>query len=215
MLGPRTRAWPRRYLWQAPRGWALKLTRNSNARMAKIVEGRSVAIVGNARSLLATDFGDAIERHDIVVRLNKGFVIEPDAQGQRTDMVGLTPELTEDETMTRFLPGHYLMLIPKMRHYSFRRPETVARTLFYPWRWWLADRNMIGRRPSSGFMMISWLVRLGAAREIRLFGFDFGQSGTYYNPPDYRTPHDFPKEGEIILGWEKEGRIEIVRGGQA
>ncbi len=214
MLSPRTaarlRAWPRKYLWQAPRGWWFKLTRNSNRRLQGLVEGRSVAIVGNARSLLATQSGDEIDRNDIIIRLNKGFVIDPLAQGRRTDMVGLTPELTEEETTARFQPGHFLMLIPKMRHYAFRRPDSIAKTLFYPWRWWFADRNLIGRRPSSGFMMISWLVRLGAARQITLYGFDFGQSGTYYNPANYKTPHNFAREGEIIQRWAKAGRLTIV-----
>ena len=211
MLSPRVRAFPRKYFLQAPRGWALKLTRNSNARMRGLIAGKSVCIVGNAKSLLTTDYGTRIESHDVVIRLNKGFVIEPKAQGIRTDMIGLTPELPEHEVVERFDPGHFLMLIPKMRHFVIWRPKNVARTLFYPFRWWLADRNLIGRRPSSGFMAISWLMRLGAAREVVLYGFDFGKTATYYNPVGYKTPHDFDTEGRIVMGWESEGRLTIVR----
>jgi len=211
MLPPRLAAWPRKYLYQAPRGWLLKLTSRSNARMRAELAGQSVAVVGNAKSLFAADFGAQIDRHDIIIRLNKGFVQAPAAQGTRTDMVGLTPELSEGEVSAHFAPRHMLMLIPKMRHYRIFSRENVQNTLFYPFRWWLADRNLIGRRPSSGFMAISWLVRLGVAREIVLYGFDFGQTPTYYNPVGYKTPHNFAREGQIIMGWQAEGRLRIIR----
>ena len=211
MLPPRLAAWPRKYLYQAPRGWLLKLTSRSNARMSAQLAGQSVAVVGNAKSLFAAELGAQIDRHDIIIRLNKGFVQVPAAQGTRTDMVGLTPELTEGEVSAHFAPRHMLMLIPKMRHYRIFGRENVQNTLFYPFRWWLADRNLIGRRPSSGFMAISWLVRLGVAREIVLYGFDFGQTPTYYNPVGYKTPHNFAREGQIIMGWQAEGRLRIIR----
>lgn len=211
MLPPRLAAWPRKYLYQAPRGWVLKLTSRSNARMRMELAGQSVAVVGNAKSLLAADLGPQIDAHDVIIRLNKGFVQVPAAQGQRTDMVGLTPELSEADVATLFAPRHMLMLIPKMRHYRIFGRENVQNTLFYPFRWWLADRNLIGRRPSSGFMAISWLLRLGVAREIVLYGFDFGQTPTYYNPVGYKTPHNFAREGQIIMGWQAEGRLRIIR----
>jgi hypothetical protein len=211
MLPPRLAAWPRKYLYQAPRGWLLKLTSRSNARMSAQLAGQSVAVVGNAKSLFAAELGAQIDRHDIIIRLNKGFVQAPAAQGTRTDMVGLTPELSEGEVSAHFAPRHMLMLIPKMRHYRIFGRENVQNTLFYPFRWWLADRNLIGRRPSSGFMAISWLVRLGVAREIVLYGFDFGQTPTYYNPVGYKTPHNFAREGQIIMGWQAEGRLRIIR----
>lgn len=211
MLPPRLAAWPRKYLYQAPRGWLLKLTSRSNARMRAQLAGQSVAVVGNAKSLFAAELGAQIDRHDIIIRLNKGFVQAPAAQGTRADMVGLTPELSEGEVSAHFAPRHMLMLIPKMRHYRIFGRENVQNTLFYPFRWWLADRNLIGRRPSSGFMAISWLVRLGVAREIVLYGFDFGQTPTYYNPVGYKTPHNFAREGQIIMGWQAEGRLRIIR----
>ena len=211
MLPPRLAAWPRKYLYQAPRGWLLKLTSRSNARMSAQLAGQSVAVVGTAKSLFAAELGAQIDRHDIIIRLNKGFVQAPAAQGTRTDMVGLTPELSEGEVSAHFAPRHMLMLIPKMRHYRIFGRENVQNTLVYPFRWWLADRNLIGRRPSSGFMAISWLVRLGVAREIVLYGFDFGQTPTYYNPVGYKTPHNFAREGQIIMGWQAEGRLRIIR----
>ena len=205
------RSWPSRYLYRAPRGWLLKLTRNSDRRMSKLIEGQTVAVVGNAKSLLETNYGTAIEAHDVIIRLNKGFVTKPSSQGTRTDMVGLTPELSEDETIERFQPETFLMLIPKIRHYRLFGAAAVRGSLFYRFRYWLADRNLIGRRPSSGFMAISWLIRLGSAQSVTLYGFDFGATPTYYNPVGYKTPLNYDREREIVLDWERRGLIKIVR----
>lgn len=204
------RRFARRYLVQAPRGWFLKLTRANNAKMRSRIAGKKIAIVGNAQSLLAKSYGVEIDRNDLVLRLNKGFVVNAAAQGSRTDFVGLTPELSEAETIAQFSPDVLLMLIPKMRHYHFWEARNVGRTLFYPFRYWFADRQMIGRRPSSGFMAISWLVRLNAADTITLYGFDFGATATYYNPEGYQTPHNYAKEAVIVRRWAEEGRITIV-----
>lgn len=208
-MNPRLAAFPRKYLWQAPWGFFFKLTRNSDAMLGAMIAGRSVAVVGNAKSLLDTDFGPLIDAHDVVIRLNKGFVVDATAQGSRTDLVGITPELTEDETASRFTPQAFVMLTPKMRHYAFKRAENIRRTIFYAWRYWLADRTLIGRRPSSGYMMISYLLRLDRAVSITLYGFDFGATQTYYNPDGYRTPHDYAAERAIILDWAAQGRLTI------
>ena len=119
-------AWPRRYLWQAPRGAVLKHTRNSDKILTNHVDGKSIAIIGNARSLFDAKYGNQIERHDIIVRLNKGFVKNPDAQGHSTDFWGLTPELSEDEIDQFFAPRVILFLIPKLRHLHIYKPENVA-----------------------------------------------------------------------------------------
>ena len=211
MLSERISSFPRRYLWQAPRAFFFKLSRNSDARMGLALKGRTVALIGNARSLLAHDYGSEIDAHDLVVRLNRGFVVSPKAQGTRTDIVSLTPTLTEDEIEQQFDPTYMVLLTPKLRHLVIVRGPNLKKVLFYPHRYWIADRQKIGRRPSSGYMMLSYMLRLDCAASITLYGFDFGATETYYNPPNYETPHDFAAEGRIIQGWESEGRIRIVR----
>lgn len=207
----RVYAFPRKYFWQAPRALYLKLSRNSDRRLKDYVADRSVAVVGNASSLLEARFGSQIDGEGVVVRLNKGFVRDPDAQGARTDIVSLSPEVTAEEIDSQFAPDLICLLTPKLRHLHLTRADQVRRVVFYPFWAWSKDRALIGRRPSSGFMMISWLLRLDLAGRITLYGFDFGQTGTYYNPTDYQTPHDFPAEGRIIQKWETEGRLKIVR----
>jgi hypothetical protein len=207
----RIRSFPRKYFSQAPRAFFLKLSRNSDHRLKYYIGERSVAVVGNARSLLDAEYGARIDGEDVVIRLNKGFVRVPDAQGTRTDIVSLSPEVTAEEIERNFDPDLICLLTPKLRHLHLKRAEQLRRVVFYPIRYWRGDRRMIGRRPSSGFMMTSWLLRLGLEGRITLYGFDFGATETYYNPPGYQTPHDFPGEARIIEAWEVSGRVTIVR----
>lgn len=206
----RVRSFPRKYLWRAPRAFVLKLTRDSDGRLADMTRGKRVAIVGNAQSLLTTSHGTAIDDHDVVVRLNKGFPIHPDAQGKRTDIVSLTPEISEQEVIDNFAPKAMLLLTPKLRHLRINTWENTAKVLFYPNQYWFAERKRIGCRPSSGYMAISYIMRIGRAKSISVYGFDFGKTATYYNPPGYETPHDFAREGDIVRGWHDDGRITIV-----
>lgn len=207
----RIRSFPRKYFWQAPRALILKLSRNSDARLRHRIGAGSVAVVGNAKSLLGTDHGARIDGEGVVVRLNKGFVRDAVAQGTRTDIVSLSPEVTAEEIDTEYNPDLICLLTPKLRHLHLTRGEQLRKVVFYPYRFWQADRRLIGRRPSSGFMMISWLLRLGLEGRITLYGFDFGATETFYNPAGYQTPHDFATEGRIIEGWEAAGRLKIVR----
>jgi hypothetical protein len=137
-------AWPRRYLWQAPRGAVLKHTRNSDKILNTHIAGKSIAVVGNAQSLFDAEFGTEIDAHDIVIRLNKGFVKSPLAQGHRTDFWGFTPELSEAEMQDHFDPKVILFLIPKLRHLRIYRPQNVAKLLFYA-RQVLAARSQFNR----------------------------------------------------------------------
>ncbi|MGV6838812.1 MAG: glycosyltransferase family 29 protein [Planktomarina sp.] len=201
---------PGKFLWRAPRGFLLRSTRPNVKIFTAFVEGKSVAIVGNATALLDTNQGQQIDGHDIVIRINKGFVKSPQAQGARTDILTLDPEVTEQEIEDHFNPQMLLFLLAKLRHVRIFRPHNIKKLCFYPYRFWLSDRNKIGRRPSSGYMITSYVLRVEAARSITLYGFDFGATGTFYNPEGYKTPHDFAKEAKIIRSWADEGRITII-----
>ena len=50
------------------------------------LDGRSIAIVGNAISLLSHQYGSLIDGHEVVVRMNRGFPVNPAAQGVRFDL---------------------------------------------------------------------------------------------------------------------------------
>ena len=68
--------------WAPVRRWIAerRSSRDLRALLASL-DGKSVAIVGNATSLLAHRHGALIDGHDIVVRMNMVFPVDPAAQG--------------------------------------------------------------------------------------------------------------------------------------
>lgn len=199
---------PEKYLWRSPRTILLRLSKDSPTQFANLISGKRVAIVGNAQSLLKREYGNEIDGHDLVIRFNHGIPIDPVAQGTRTDIVSLNSLMSEDEVMEGFRPKHLLFLTPKLRHYRINSPVGVAMTSFYPLKWWWDDRLLIGKRPSSGFMGIRFVLRANTAREVTVYGFDFGAS--YTDPVDYVSRHDFAREAEIVKDWAKYGHLRFI-----
>ena len=69
----------------------------------------------------------------------------------------------------------------------------------------------IGAQPSTGFMAVNICLYFGA-KSIDLYGFDWGNTKTFYNPEDYQTQHNYSKEREIMAGYEANGLIKIRKG---
>ena len=151
----------------------------------KYIKGKSVAIVGNAKSIFDKENGDEIDNHDIIIRFNRGFVTKPESQGTKTHIVILACELTVDEKLT-YKAMYYL----NRSHNTRCGNDTISNI----------DRqrlrDAIGKQPSSGFMAIDLCLE---AKSIDLYGFDFGQTPTFYNPEGYITQHDYNKEKQLIL----------------
>lgn len=169
-------------------------------KIGKEIKGKRVAIVGNAKSLFDKRYGAEIDNHDFIIRFNKGFITVPQAQGTKTDMLILALNLRFDERQS--FNARYI--VNRSKHYD---NQTI----------WTIDQQermdicaRIGKQPSSGFMAIDICLAFGAS-EIDLYGFDFEETPTFYNPPYYQTQHDYSAEKEIVIGYEKEGKLKINR----
>ena len=181
---------------------------------APLFKGRRVAIVGNAESLLRTRFGAQIDAMDVVVRINHGVARHPASQGQRTDVLAMSCRMPEADLLRNFDPALILWMTPRWRHIQPYSRQVMRRVCFFPGQAWrhLSQDLLGGRRPSTGFMTTMQLLQLDAAAEIHLFGFDFGATRTYYNAPDYQTPHDYAAEARILSAQVAAGRLTIHLG---
>lgn len=162
------------------------------------IKGKSVAIVGNAKSIFGKLQGDEIDSHDVIIRFNKGFLYEPKSQGTRTDIVILACLIREDER----LGYHAKYVINRSR--SYQNPANF--TISNEDRQQL--RDMLGSQPSTGFMAID-LCRYAEAKSIDLYGFDFEATPTFYNPYGYKTQHDYSEEKKRVLEFQEEGILTI------
>lgn len=79
----------------------------SEARLLERYEGKSVALVGAADSITGTGSGPEIDAHDIVVRVNNGFLYPGNMIGDigaRTDFVYHTGVMNTSDGTGRFTP---------------------------------------------------------------------------------------------------------------
>lgn len=162
------------------------------------IRGKRVAIVGNAKSIFDYEQGAQIDGFDFVIRFNRGFITRPECQGTKTDFLILACLLTKDEIQS------YNAKWVSNRSTSYVNP--VYFTISNQDRRMLRDK--LDSQPSTGFMAIDICLEAGA-KSIDLFGFDFEQTPTFYNPEGYQTKHDYPMEKQIVLEYERCGLLTI------
>ena len=164
------------------------------------IKDKSVAIVGNAKSLFDYSYGKEIDKADVVIRFNRGFPNDIKSQGKKTTILMLACDLSK--TDINFYKAKYVI---NRSGIASNDAPTISSN----------DRNRLaeklGSQPSSGFMAID-LCLTAHAKSIQLYGFDFEQTPTFYNPEGYKTKHDYNKEQEIVLEYERAGLLTINKG---
>ena len=156
-----------------------------------------MAIVGNAQSIFAKHNGNAIDDHNVVIRFNRGFVSDKQAQGTRTDILILACELTAAE-IAQFNAVYVLNRSHRIKCGDITFKNVIRQKL----------KQKTGAQPSSGFMAI-WLCRYAKAKSIDLYGFDFEHTPTFYNPVGYITKHNYSEEEKIVLNLAEKGIVRV------
>lgn len=165
------------------------------------LKGKKVAIVGNAKSIFDYSAGEEINKHDAIIRFNKGFVIDEESQGKRTSILILGCEINKiqiDSYNARFT-------INRSGHYRNAVQFVISQT----------DRELlkekIGSQPSTGFMAIDLCLTAGT-KHIDLYGFDWERTPTFYNPQGYETQHNYKTEESIVRSYESAGLLTVKKG---
>ena len=162
------------------------------------IKGKRVAIVGNAKSIFDFEQGSQIDSFDFVIRFNRGFITRSECQGTKTSLLILACELTSEQIQSY----NSKWVANRSMHYN----NPVYFTISDQDRKHLKEK--LDCQPSTGFMAIDICLTAGA-KSIDLFGFDFEQTPTFYNPEGYQTKHDYPKEKQIVLEYERCGLLTI------
>ena len=157
--------------------------------LASLVCGKSIALVGNAQSLLSAHTD--IDAHDIVVRMNSGFFVKNnvDTIGKRTDVL-LTSGRAKAKELDLFLAevSYVIWMSPKKRETLIDKQLRLLS--FYPLDWWVELHRELGHRPSTGCMGIDLFSRMVGTGEIHLDGFDFWRTPTSYTNEIRLGPHN-------------------------
>jgi hypothetical protein len=198
------------FLWARLTGDEAALMRLSVSPEALVaeLEGRSVALVGNARSLVERAEGPEIDGADLVIRLNAAPLPSPGSHGTRTDWIAMSVPVGQDVIVARDA-RRLLWMTPRRK----RLPWRIARHPGFalaPVEWNARLAGELGARPTTGLMVIDLLSRSGA-RAVRLHGFDFFASLSLSGG---RTAMDVPHDFAAEKAWverlvEKDGRFGL------
>lgn len=168
----------------------------SQADLLDGLDGRSVALVGNARALAEKELGGEIDGHDVVVRINRAPMPSTASHGQRTDWLGLAVRLGPEDR-ARIQPRRILWMSPKRKRLDW---ETAHSPGFYLYP--LADNDaleqQLGAPPTTGLMLIDLLLR-SKLTALTLYGFDFFASLSLTGSRTAeQVPHDFGAEADWV-----------------
>lgn len=160
------------------------------------LDGKTVALVGNAQSLSAKNLGAEIDAHDVVVRFNGAIIPHTRTHGTRTTWVATGIPFTSGTARSRGVEK-VLWLPPNRKNLSawmVRRKDAdfyLHSTAAYE----RLAQEIGSQRPSSGAVMIDLVMSNPKVKHVSLFGFDFFASRSYSGEHTAQTtPHDFSKE---------------------
>jgi hypothetical protein len=193
--------------WNAIRQ-SLRPTLSIEALLA-LLQGKRVAVIGNARSLTAGQFGPEIDKADIVIRFNSAPVVHVASHGSRTDWIATGIDITE--TLVRQRGASVLLWMFKRR----RLPgwmHQFPKLCFYPMERMAALTEALGSRPTSGLMVID-LLSESQCNSVELYGFDFFASmSTSGERTKAEVPHDFHGEEAFVLALiARDSRFRLNR----
>ena len=187
----------------------MNMKQNNLNDLIEFCKGKSIALVGNAESIF--DKKRNIDDFDVVIRMNRGVQLTSEQInkiGRKCDVYGCSGAgLATQATLNA--PQF------KMWMTTFFREKAPEDFLFYPEEQWDILKEKLGddTRPSTGLMMLDFLVNNIDFKSINLFGFDGWQTKTWYmHRLHVAATHVPSKETSIIETLLKENKnIRIIK----
>jgi len=166
-----------------------------------------ICVVGNAQSLLHSGHGTEIDLFSTVVRLNLGRPIKHSAQGAKTDVVGLSVSMNRLKFWRFFGRAKLIWMTPK--HHNIQSWMEKKKGFYnYPREYWLIlSESINGCRPSTGLMILDLICNYIKPKRLRIVGFDFKVTNTWYDEGQNLGSHDWALEARSVAKWIEDGRL--------
>ncbi len=160
------------------------------------LNGKSVAVVGNARSLSNQMHGAAIDACDIIIRMHAAPLPSAESHGSKTTWLALGMPVAQS-IITDRAPKRLLWMAKKRKRVRHRLASANGFYL-HPKSDWDDMAKTLGAPPTTGAMLIN-LAAQSNASAIHLFGFDFFASLSLSGRRTAnQVPHDFAAEKEFV-----------------
>lgn len=171
--------------------------------MKEWFDGKSIAVIGNAKSLFNKNYGKEIDSHDVVIRINKGIEVCANSKlilshGKKVDIwcFNLYKSLENfDNFMKKQIPQNYKRLqmnySPLTGHFDSTISETAineVKNIFAP------------KKITTGFRILHYLTKFDTSK-VDVYGFDWKETPTYYVNYVSKSDidHDYKKEKEYCF----------------
>lgn len=183
------------------------------ANLDRAIRNRPICLVGNAASLLSSKHGVAIDE-GCVVRLNSGVPINAAAQGRRVDihcfstLSSFQSNMKKASWRVRLRRRYFDHALSIWMSGSERNLSQNPAQEFYPLDLLEDLSKQLGATPSVGAKALHLLSELTDA-EIRMFGFDFKQTKTFYRTKENPGSHNWSAEMEFALSLQRKGRVKL------
>lgn len=167
-----------------------------------------VALVGSAQSLENSDFGPAIDAHDLVIRINQGAFadLKPHNTGLRTDYLFMTLTGGTNSAKWSFIrrgqkAAKKGVVLMSSKGRTLFRVDLTPFFLHYPATWHEELIKKLGHRPSTGAMAVDLLTRtMSDPDNLDVYGFDFFKTPDIAHGRNNVVAHDPGVEEEYIRG---------------
>jgi hypothetical protein len=172
--------------------------------MKEWFEGKTVALIGNAMSLFEKTYGEEIDSHDVVVRLNKAAMLydrmsAEKSHGRKTN-VWIFWNTSEYKShflkypkVKKMHAGHQARFDANTKHVDFVYPMKPNYEM-------LRKKAGNHNNPTTGLIAIDWIM-FCKPKCLSIYGFDWKETPTFTDPKrvrDRACPHDFPTEKAYV-----------------
>ena len=165
-------------------------------------------MVGSAQSLENSDFGPAIDAHDLVIRINQGAFanLKPHNTGVRTDYLFMTLTGGTNTAKWSFIrrgqkAAKKGVVLMSSKGRTLFRLDLTPFFLHYPATWHEDLITTLGHRPSTGAMAVDLLTRtMSDPDTLDVYGFDFFKTPDIAHGRNNVVAHDPGVEEDYIRG---------------
>lgn len=163
----------------------------------------TVALVGNAQSLFSSRYGNEIDSHDVVARMNRAAILVTQffataTHGRRTD-AWFVWRHKEYETLNVKEPGFVMQM-------SFWEKPEASHVHSFPEARFNVLQDELEAVPSTGLMVLDFFDVKTKHEQIDVYGFDWKATPTFTDPKRETDKmlnkggqlHNFGREREYV-----------------